>query len=376
MEKGSFHTSGPNSLTAQVDEVVQGIPLPNQLPKGLDFTDLPVTLRRSSTLETVLSQNEDLMARLKVSLRTTHELEQRSTVLENELHGIKTRFKVMQEQYSVLIEKERMSARRADQMHETQLNSQLHVEKLEKLYADLYVQHQTQQYRAQHLERYRQRVRRASLNLRQKMRELLRTQTENKKHLTSFEAKISEAKSHVESLREKAEKRDHLFQENIQLENRLVTAERSHNLAVEELRQRMNQLEASVTDLRLQNKELLVENEAKSQQLEALHFELPHLRQTKENLTEQVESLQALWNQKQKDLDHITEKNSSLQKLNQSISITLNQQRKEIHNLKNDVEKERFNAQEKIKALSMELSLLRAQLKDSTENGSPAPSTP
>jgi len=44
---------------------VKNVPLPNQLPKGIDFKELPGAAFKSATLEALISQNEDLMARLR-----------------------------------------------------------------------------------------------------------------------------------------------------------------------------------------------------------------------------------------------------------------------------------------------------------------------
>ena len=59
MEKGSFHTSAGSQLanspetTTQVrhlDDVVKRIPLPNQLPKGIDFASIPAPALRSAAI--------------------------------------------------------------------------------------------------------------------------------------------------------------------------------------------------------------------------------------------------------------------------------------------------------------------------------------
>ena len=92
--------------------------------------------------------------------------------------------------------------------------------------------------------------------------------------------------------------------------------------------------------------------------------EVPQLREDNQRLREQVESLQVLWAQKQKELDQVEEKNRALQKLNQSLSLNLNSQRKEISVLKLDMEKDGFSAQEKIKALLAEIQMLRHHRSD------------
>jgi hypothetical protein len=91
---------------------------------------------------------------------------------------------------------------------------------------------------------------------------------------------------------------------------------------------------------------------------------VPDLMEDQQAKREQIESLQALWTQKQRELEQSEEKNRSLQKLNQMLSLNLNQQRKEIHGLKADLEKDQFTANEKIKTLIAEVQLVRAQLSE------------
>ncbi|NJL24681.1 MAG: hypothetical protein HC902_05610 [Calothrix sp. SM1_5_4] len=133
MEKGSFHTS-------QADERVKTIPLPNQLPKGLDFTEIHPSALKSSALETLISQNEDLMARLSVSLRKTSELEERLSASESENQSLRARFDTLKQQFLVVQEKDRMSSLRATQLQSENLEQKSRAHKLEKLYADLFVQ--------------------------------------------------------------------------------------------------------------------------------------------------------------------------------------------------------------------------------------------
>ena len=74
-----------------------------------------------------------------------------------------------------------------------------------------------------------------------------------------------------------------------------------------------------------------------------------------------MESLQALWAHKQRELEALEEKNNSLQKLNQSLSVNLNQQRKEFGALQTEVDAERFTFADKIKVLNDEIEMLRNQ---------------
>jgi chromosome segregation ATPase len=365
MEKGSFHTS-VNPVIQQNDEAVRKIALPNQLPKGIDFSELPIERLKSSTLESLINQNEDLMARLSVSLRRANEFEDRIQSLESENSTLRARFETIKDQYLLVSEKDKISTSRTLQLHEEGVTYKKKSEKLEKAYSDLFVQAQAFQHKLIQAERNSARYRKAAYALKRPARiskelraELDQAIASHKNSVHGFEAKLAQAKMEIDGMRAKISERDRLFQQKVQLENDLVQEQRQFLSFREESHNHIDRLETENASLRSQVKETLVLNESQAQDIIKLNQEIPHLRDEKQNLIEQVESLQALWNHKQKELEALEEKNKSLQKLNQSISLTLNQQRKTIHQLEQELEKERFQSSEKIKVLSDEIQLLR-----------------
>lgn len=364
MEKGSFHTS----VTA-TDEAVRKVALPNQLPKGIDFSDLPVGQLKSATLETLINQNEDLMARLSVSLRRTHEFEDKVQRLENENANLRSRFETLKEQYMLTQEKDRISTSRVLQIQEENLTNRRNLEKLEKIYSELFVQAQSFQQRVIRLERHQARLRKAARNLQkiaknvpQLRQELDHSVLVHQQSVQSYEAKLSDVRVEIESMRGKVAERDFLYAEKVKHENQLIYERRQNEIHREEQLTLIDRLSQENTSMRTQIKETLVTNEGLRQELTKVSSELPNIMQANQNLTEQVESLQALWSHKQKELDGMSEKNKALQKLNQSISVTLNQQRKEIHSIQQELDKERFTSSEKIKTLLAEIQMLRAKL--------------
>ncbi|MGE0526089.1 MAG: hypothetical protein AB7G93_18960 [Bdellovibrionales bacterium] len=350
MEKGSFHREN--------DERVKTIPLPHELPKEIDLRSLPASALKSSTLECLISQNEDLMARLSVSLRKINELEETTAVLEQEKRALRTRFEAVKEQADMLQEKDRMSSARTIQLQDENFRFRTQIERLERLYAELFVQSQSAQRKAAVLERYRGRVRQAATSVQRRARSVPALERE----LAALKQALSQSTDQLKAQAERVQDRDQLYEEKVRIENQLVFEQRQHAQSRTEAQEELDRLRNTNADLRLQLKESLVAQEAHKHELENLTLVVPSLRAREEALTEQVESLQALWGHKQKELELLMEKNSSLQRLNQSISVTLNQQRKEIHLLKADLEQERFHAQEKTKTLLAEIQMLRAQL--------------
>lgn len=372
MEKGSFHASRTRlSLDSQreTEERIKSIPLPNQMPKGIDFSELPPDTLKSSSVETLIGQNEDLMARLAVGLRKNTELEERIATADRDLKALSNRFETLKEQFLVLQEKDRIGSSRSGELQEQNLTFRQKSFKLEKMYADLFVQAQALQRRLVRLERYRAQVRKAARGIRTKLAETkyLREQVadsaaERQRLVSGFEVRLKEAQEMVGVLRDKAAERDKMFGEKVRIENELVF-ERRHNTNVrDDLQSRLRDLEAETAAMRMQLKETVIARESQRLELERLNSETQALREARVRLGDQVESLQALWNHKQVELERLDEKNKNLQKLNQNISVTLNQQRKEAHLAKAELEQTRTLHSDKVKALNEEIRLLRERL--------------
>lgn len=354
-----------------VDEKIKSIPLPSQVPKGLDFTDIPVSALKSSTLESLISQNEDLMARLSVAIRKVNELEEYTAHLEEERKNIRARFDILKDQVLVLQEKDKSATQRGLHQHEENTTLRVHSEKLERHYNDLYKQAQALQKRLVRLERYRARIHKASASVQNKARlagrfeqELIVLKKElsiqHSQMVSAYELKLADAQKEIETLRPKALERDKVYDDLVKAENARVYSERQLEENQRETAATLERLQAENQSLRMEVKELIVEREDKIQELNRLATEIPHLQSERQNLIEQVESLQALWNHKQFELERLEEKNRSLQKLNQSLSTTLNSQRKEIHELKTELDRERFSNEERVKTLLAEIQNLRA----------------
>ncbi len=374
MEKSSFYITVPPQ--ENLESAVRKVPLPNQLPKGIDFSDIPVGQLKSATLDSLINQNEDLMARLSVSLRRNNEFEEKVQRFEAENASLRSRFETIKEQYMLTQEKDRISTTRSLQVFEENVNTKRQLEKLEKVYSELFVQAQAFQQRMIRLERHQARLRKAARNLQKQNRLLPSLQSElteraenqaaaaltHQQSVQSYEAKLAGVRHEIEAMRAKLTERDGLYADKVKLENQLVKTQRQSDIQREEGQALSERLAGENTSMRVQLKEALIAAEAAKQEVARLSSDLPSLKAEKQNLTEQVESLQALWSHKQNELEASEQKIKALQKLNQSISLTLNQQRKQIHGLEQELEKERFTSAEKIKPMLAEIQLLRTKL--------------
>ena len=207
MEKGSFHQTQNQTQPPTPDELVQRVPLPNQLPKGMDFSELPLSGLKSSALESLIGQNEDLMARLSVSLRRGSESEDRITEIEKQNSSLHSRFAAIKEQYSILQEKDRISAARFLEVHAESVEYRKQASKLEKLYADLYIQAQAFQKRLVRSERHCARLKKVARHLQSRARnadqyrlELDHSAAAQHQAVQTFEAKLKGVRFEIESM--------------------------------------------------------------------------------------------------------------------------------------------------------------------------------
>lgn len=373
MENESLHDPSLDQLDFLE---LKDIALPNEMP-----TPKPQSYDGLSSVDTLLGQNEDLMARLRVSLRRIVELEEELDQIRSENNTFRHRNSSLGDQLMILEEKDKLTRSRwSDMLQQITLEKQK-TTKLELLYKDIFVQAQALQKRIVKLERYRMRVHRAKKSvqntasqvapLREKIQDL-NDQIENLtgRHailIQSYEAKLNEAKIENKTLRERLQEREPLFQEKIDLENKLIHEQRQLTLTRDErsqdnerLTQEVARLSETLRQTRVELKKSLVEKESLAQEVSRLQGDIPQVQAHNEDLTEQVESLQALWGQKQRDLESVNEKHRSLQKLNQTISATLNQQRREISELKIQMEQQKMQDNERIRTLIAEIQQLRS----------------
>ena len=69
MKEGSFQSEikGIDFTSSQSDDwKLDNVPLPNQVPVGLDFSQIPQNIIKSGVVDALISQNDDLMSRLGI----------------------------------------------------------------------------------------------------------------------------------------------------------------------------------------------------------------------------------------------------------------------------------------------------------------------
>jgi chromosome segregation ATPase len=101
-----------DSILDQEQDEFESVPLPNQLPQTkFDYSPEMIaplqenTSLKSRTVQTLLSQNQDLMARLTVALKRNIELEQKVESQEDVYNSIANQYDILKDQTAIFSEK-------------------------------------------------------------------------------------------------------------------------------------------------------------------------------------------------------------------------------------------------------------------------------
>lgn len=408
--------------TSIMDETeAQTIPLPGQLLNKIDLSGLPAALLRSGAVEALASQNDDLMARLGVTLRRTALLEEKISQLENQNRELQHRQSVTQDQILVLQEKDRHVIQRYSQ-HDRELrakNEQLQL--LEAQYAELYVtskervrdlQEENSQFQtaSQRFRRYRRRMKKAIRGFRERYEQLALRLTREEESNRDLKSRLGDAATHIQGLtnvhrdeqrqlvdnyerelgeiREKASRLtednrllslkliefDQVLETKINLENRLIQEQRQAKEFRESRDRELMELQASLQEYRLAHKTQTLALEQMTNEMSQTNSALESSKGEIRRLQDQVETLQLLWNEGQTQSEKKDTRIQALQNLNQQLSSTIQGQRQEIIAVRHQLEAESANTTERIQELKGHLLVIEKKGLGFEENESfPAP---
>lgn len=371
METDSFQTAKLGHLDFHTTETpsVSNIPLPDELPRRADLSHLPKEILKSSTVENLISQNEDLMARLKVALRRLSILETDNQKLSEEANKARLSQSSVADQILVFKEKDHLWRQKVDQLErEKEIYSeklrQLS-EKMKNMGADLSrhvkyhdrIKNQVKPYISQ-LKEYSKlqdsKVQELESSLSQKeallrdLRHQIIEVTKNSKYqieasekksqemVTFYEEQIQNLTRDLQGLQQTQEELEirtlklhsALERQDI-LENEVVTLRRSKEDLKERLEDEIERKQERISELARQNQKLgvehadlqirVVEDQEKIQRLEKDNFQLQ----------EQLESLRYMWSAKNDEHEKLKVATSALERLNLELSQKLNELRKQ-----------------------------------------------
>jgi chromosome segregation ATPase len=397
MKEGSFEglMSGldfDSSRAAHDPNEIRQIKTPDQMPERIDVAGLPENILRSNVIESLISQNDDLMSRLSVTLRRVALLEEKISDSRTESAQFRSRYDNLKDQVLVLKEQSRILNERNRRTEEltkkddgalSELKENIRV--LEIRYAELYSTSQEKQLRLEQenqkfsgaisrYKKYRKNIRLALTSFRKELQQLRTHRAGQEQTLQDLRANISETTSYIteqskehkaqlaeltkayeveirnlrteienlieanKNLTTRSQDYEQLFNEKIRIENDLVIARRREEETQLQQAVEISDIQKTLARHRNDAKELALELSTSTQNLAAQIEKVEALEKDKNALSEQVETLQLLWRDQQTQIERVTEQKTSLQMLNQELSITINEYRREIRELKESID--------------------------------------
>lgn len=346
---------------------VSEIPLPDEMPAAFNASQIPREILKSSTIENLISQNEDLMARLKVSIRRLALLESENQKLSEEAQRARLSQSAVADQILILKEKDGIWKQKLDQ---TEQEKEVHSERanafqqrLQKLTAEV-ERHQ------KYHERIRTQVKPYIHQLKEYSRNLeAKTETQSKE-CSKLEAQISDLRYQIAEVTKNSrlqveirEKQAHemvqfyeqqlhnqteelkslqgshqeleiralrlnkALEKQDELENQVVELLRSKEELKTRLEKEVVRLQDKTADLHRQNSRLEIEH-TDLRDLALTHEErIKSLEKDKTGLTEQLDSLRYMWNAKTDENEKLKAAVQSLERLNVELSQSLNELR-------------------------------------------------
>lgn len=362
-----------------MDQDVSRIPVPSEVPMAVDTSHIPKEILRTGAVESLISQNEDLMARIKVLIRRQSNLETQLADAEKIKQSVGHRFEVINDQLAVYREKDASSAEKIKALQEENQKFKTQVDMLEFRMTELYT---ASQQKTRHLMDQIQslgRIIKSTTKYRKKMKPLMKAfknkfhslmtrnielENENNRLMIVQSELVTERENiklrHDESMKKaRLEAEEAVRTERLQLENNLIAERRSHaNLrqtSQNEITKYIHEINQLKHDfLRSIESERILQSEmANSKELFAKKD------QEIDTLKAQLDSLQIAWRSAEIEGTTTMQKNQALQDLNQKLSLNLQSLRRDFQALKENSELERKNQQEKIQSLRKRLDLLK-----------------
>lgn len=337
------------------------IPTPDQMPETNLRAMIPEEHTLHGSVETALAQNEDLMARLKVTLRRLTNTENENIELKKSLNTLNRRINSVDDDKAIWKEREntfleqiksfeiRVIAQRNLGKENLSLKEKVHrfkkyQEKIRtqvkpfvqnlKNYADSLVR----EVQELHAELFRSEAKvseleEKNLHLKSRLEELseqhlfqlqnLTEQSEKARQQTLVE--LETAKTEIARLNSKASKYDEMRLKEDELENSLVSLRRDREESLKSLREREQDLLKELGHSKMKIIDLQTAKASLTEKNEALAQERLRLESQISSLQEQMASLRFMWGSQDEEIQKLRASCVSLEKLNSELSRQLNQ---------------------------------------------------
>jgi len=286
----------PNSKSET--SVASHIPLPDEMPRRADLSHVPRDILKSSTVENLISQNEDLMARLKVALRRLSLLENENHRVAVESHNARQAQSSITDQILVWKEKDIVWRNKVDTLER---EKEIHTEKLKALSGK--VAKMTSELERHH--KYQERIRVQVKPYISQLKEYSKTQElkvqEQEAELARKEAQLRDTRHQMVEVTKNS-----MFQVETQ-QNKMTEMIQFYETQIEVLNKDLQTLQGAQAELEIKNLKLHTALERQ----DTLENEVIILRRAKDEMQERLE----------KDLDNTRLRTGELTRHNQKLGV-------------------------------------------------------
>ncbi len=368
----NFHLRPDLSFDENIS--TNNIPLPDQIPAKPQLGHIPSEILKSSTIETLISQNEDLMSRLKITIRRLQLLENENQELGQEILQTKKAYNAIKDQLAIEEDKDQNWKDKIRQLEQEKLQveilldahlkqndelqtakhsmkSQLerHKKYQEKIRTQIkpYIQdlkNYGQQLQEQ-VDRFQSEMDLKNSELQDALRSLSDIRTELSQSTESYEYQMKQLVQNFEQERSFLKKQilqlqidlgayqqthsqlEKVRDERDHFENVVITLRRQNEDLKNQLENEQQQFREEVKNLRLQSTEQLHRYQTLHDKVSKQEKELQTQQDLNLQLEEQMTGLRFLWSEKTAENDQLKLSLSALEKLNFELSQKLNELR-------------------------------------------------
>lgn len=346
---------------------VENIPLPDEIPPGFNYAHLPKELLKSSSIENLISQNEDLMTRLTVALRRLSLLENDNQKLSDETHRARMSQSAVADQILIFKEKDHLWKQKLNQ---AEVEKEVQVEKARALQSQVQkLTGEVDRFRKYHdriktqVKPYIHQLKEYSRSLEEKTERLSQEKSKQEAQLSDLRFQIMEvtknSRAQIEARERQMQELVQFYEQQIQTQADEVQSLNDLNKELEGKALRLNkslekqdELENQVVELmrskeelkiRLEKEVVRLQDKASELQRANKRYEIEHadlqelalsnegqiknLQKEKQDLNEQLDSLRYMWNAKMEETEKLKSAIQSLERLNVDLSQKVNELR-------------------------------------------------
>ncbi|MBT4762198.1 MAG: hypothetical protein HOO06_10910 [Bdellovibrionaceae bacterium] len=374
-------------------------PIPNEIPVQNHTPQVREYASKSSAVESLIHQNEDLLARLSVNIRRYAQSEDRFKKTELDKQRLLKQIGHLHDQILIYKQKDVLRTERTNKEQNLYNDAQQKITLLETQYAELRSENlKTKEQlkkdlhgalkRLRRLDKYTQKISPLAKNLNIELKKAVKelstvTELKNTAHEKLLEAtghikeldgrsvedhkkltenyefelkkrneKVKYSEKEIKNLTNKLVELEEAYEKSIELKNRLVIVERVAKEQKISSQKDLSEIQRELVLFRQDAKAKTIEVKELSDQLERQNGTVHQVTEESEKLKDQVESLQMLWTESQKELEQKNKQIDALQSLNKRISSDLMSKKKDLKSAQSKMDEQKFAGDKSINKLT------------------------